>query len=244
MFSLDASAAGSLLFSPSVSREGSANTLNATITGEPSVTSSTTSSGWRRFSSSIARFWGGSDSTSRGQEDEQQQQQTNDQQQPFECFQDCLEGPLLSTTSATTPATNAAAPVIGSSSSSSSAMARHSSMNNMNTPAATTPTSLVVEEDAAEEATIPNNDAPSNTQPTGMGREDEDEDPEALLCPICRDVLNSVAVTACGHTFCYPCISQYVASSPDCPICRSRLTQQQILPNYQCILFERKKGVG
>ncbi|KAI8148598.1 WD40-repeat-containing domain protein [Fennellomyces sp. T-0311] len=83
---------------------------------------------------------------------------------------------------------------------------------------------------AVEEATIPANEAPAAAAPIDHS---EDEDPDPLLCPICRDLLNSVAVTVCGHTFCYPCISQYISTSPDCPICRSRLTQQQILPNYQ-----------
>ncbi|KAI9499708.1 WD40-repeat-containing domain protein [Zychaea mexicana] len=196
-----------------LSRENSASATS----GAASRGGESASSGWRRLSSSLARIWGRSESDNNNNEQQQQQQQ----QQNIECFQDRLEGP---------------------SSSSSAHHHRHHSLVTAAIPASAVAAipadgaSQVVdeEEDTAEEAMIPTNDANDNAdaRPSAVDRAD-DEDPDPLLCPICRDLLNSVAVTVCGHTFCYPCISQYVAASPDCPICRSRLTQQQILPNYQ-----------
>ncbi|KAI7850330.1 WD40-repeat-containing domain protein [Circinella umbellata] len=199
-----------------------------TVLGEQQSTF-TTLSGWRRFSSSIvARMWGRSESNN-SNEQQQQQPEEQQQQQSFDRFQDCLEGP--------SEATSPGSVIVGESSSSSNVLVRSPQQIRAPTAITTSPQSSIGgEEDTTEEATIPINDVSPTTGDDARPpahQEDDDEDPESLLCPICRDVLNSVAVTVCGHTFCYPCISQYVAVSPDCPICRSRLTQQQILPNYQ-----------
>mmetsp|Transcript_46892 Transcript_46892/g.120930 ORF Transcript_46892/g.120930 Transcript_46892/m.120930 type:complete len:103 (-) Transcript_46892:1370-1678(-) len=47
-------------------------------------------------------------------------------------------------------------------------------------------------------------------------------------CPLCLHSLSRPACAPCGHTFCWRCISAWVADEEECPLCRSRLPAQSI----------------
>jgi E3 ubiquitin-protein ligase RFWD2 len=53
-----------------------------------------------------------------------------------------------------------------------------------------------------------------------------------LTCPVCRSLLRDPFVTACGHTFCYPCVSQHLAHRKNCPSCAAYLTFDLVYPNF------------
>ena len=51
----------------------------------------------------------------------------------------------------------------------------------------------------------------------------EDEPEE---CPVCYHTLNptrNIAITDCGHKFCFNCIARCIKSNNSCPICRQQL---------------------
>lgn len=55
-------------------------------------------------------------------------------------------------------------------------------------------------------------------------------------CPICKEIVVGAVVTACGHTFCEECLTNYqlykeVASSQECPVCRTKFDRN---PYYKC----------
>jgi Zinc finger, C3HC4 type (RING finger) len=53
-----------------------------------------------------------------------------------------------------------------------------------------------------------------------------------LICPVCRSLLRDPFVTACGHSFCYPCVSQHLAHRKNCPSCAAYLTFDLVYPNF------------
>lgn len=55
---------------------------------------------------------------------------------------------------------------------------------------------------------------------------------DELTCPVCRSLLRDPFVTACGHSFCYPCISQHLAHRKNCPSCAAYLTFDLVYPNF------------
>lgn len=59
----------------------------------------------------------------------------------------------------------------------------------------------------------------------------EEEVERDILCPICMQTLRDVFLTACGHSFCYMCISTHLNNKRDCPCCGNYLTSSQIFPN-------------
>jgi hypothetical protein len=48
-------------------------------------------------------------------------------------------------------------------------------------------------------------------------------------CPICFNILTDPTTTRCGHTFCLICIYR---SNSECAICRTKLTDSDLAPNY------------
>ena len=58
-------------------------------------------------------------------------------------------------------------------------------------------------------------------------------DPEAdLTCPVCKSLLRDPFVSACGHTFCYACVSQHLGQRKSCPSCNAYLTFDLVFPNF------------
>ncbi|KAL0301760.1 UNVERIFIED_CONTAM: E3 ubiquitin-protein ligase COP1 [Sesamum radiatum] len=49
-----------------------------------------------------------------------------------------------------------------------------------------------------------------------------------LLCPICMQVIKDAFLTACGHSFCYMCITTHLQNKSDCPCCAEFLTPSQL----------------
>lgn len=53
-----------------------------------------------------------------------------------------------------------------------------------------------------------------------------------LLCPICMQTIKDAFLTACGHSFCYMCISTHLRHKSDCPCCAHHLTLKHLVPNF------------
>jgi peroxin-10 len=49
-------------------------------------------------------------------------------------------------------------------------------------------------------------------------------------CTLCLDEMKEPAATACGHFFCWACISDWVREKAECPLCRRDVLAQHILP--------------
>ena len=56
-------------------------------------------------------------------------------------------------------------------------------------------------------------------------------------CPVCMCKLSDPIISACGHTFCKPCIEECVNRSHECPSCRKALTADQLFRNYSLELL-------
>ncbi|KAL0094997.1 WD40-repeat-containing domain protein [Phycomyces blakesleeanus] len=70
----------------------------------------------------------------------------------------------------------------------------------------------------------------SGLQENGTIDEYSDDD---LSCPICHEIMKDVFMVVCGHSYCHACISQHIQINPDCPLCRRKILQNQIYPNFQ-----------
>ncbi|KAJ2498157.1 hypothetical protein GGH96_004527 [Coemansia sp. RSA 1972] len=51
-------------------------------------------------------------------------------------------------------------------------------------------------------------------------------------CPICLEPMREAFMTACGHSFCYQCISRHLAERESCPSCFHVLGNDQVYPNF------------
>lgn len=49
-------------------------------------------------------------------------------------------------------------------------------------------------------------------------------------CTLCLEPMKDPSVTTCGHVFCWTCIGDWVREKPECPLCRSNVLVQHILP--------------
>ncbi|GJP30887.1 hypothetical protein CLOM_g7214 [Closterium sp. NIES-68] len=67
----------------------------------------------------------------------------------------------------------------------------------------------------------------SSALPHGQGQMDKD-----FLCPICMEPMRDAFLTACGHSFCYSCITTHLHHKRNCPCCSQFLTLDQIFPNF------------
>ncbi|XP_073393412.1 E3 ubiquitin-protein ligase COP1 isoform X1 [Physcomitrium patens] len=53
-----------------------------------------------------------------------------------------------------------------------------------------------------------------------------------FLCPICIQTMKDACLTACGHSFCYACITTHLNNKKNCPCCGLYLTNNQLFPNF------------
>lgn len=53
-----------------------------------------------------------------------------------------------------------------------------------------------------------------------------------LTCPICMSLLRDPFATACGHTFCYLCLTTHLNSRSTCPSCATYLIKDNVFPNF------------
>ncbi|KAJ2386997.1 RING finger and WD repeat domain-containing protein 2, partial [Coemansia sp. RSA 2603] len=51
-------------------------------------------------------------------------------------------------------------------------------------------------------------------------------------CPICLSTIREAFMTACGHSFCFRCISRHLSERHVCPLCFQSLEGDQIFPNF------------
>jgi peroxin-10 len=49
-------------------------------------------------------------------------------------------------------------------------------------------------------------------------------------CTLCLEELKDPSVTTCGHVFCWTCIGEWLMERPECPLCRSQVLKQHVLP--------------
>ena len=55
---------------------------------------------------------------------------------------------------------------------------------------------------------------------------------DELSCPICMSLLRDPFATACGHTFCYACLTTHLAGRSTCPSCATYLIKDNVFPNF------------
>ena len=53
-----------------------------------------------------------------------------------------------------------------------------------------------------------------------------------LSCPICMSLLRDPFATACGHTFCYACLTTHLSQRSTCPSCAAYLIKDNVFPNF------------
>jgi peroxin-10 len=53
-----------------------------------------------------------------------------------------------------------------------------------------------------------------------------------LRCILCLEQIVHVAVTSCGHVFCWKCIIDWLHTKPECPVCRQSTTARAVWPMY------------
>eukprot|EP01135_Chromosphaera_perkinsii_P009415 Nk52_evm91s1737 gene=Nk52_evmTU91s1737 len=51
-------------------------------------------------------------------------------------------------------------------------------------------------------------------------------------CTVCLEDMQTITSTTCGHLFCHDCITKSIKAHNRCPICRKKLTLQQIHPIF------------
>ncbi|KAL2926855.1 E3 ubiquitin-protein ligase COP1 [Bienertia sinuspersici] len=64
-----------------------------------------------------------------------------------------------------------------------------------------------------------------------------------LMCPICMQLIKDAFLTACGHSFCFMCITTHLRNKSDCPCCARHLTNNQLYPNFLLDKLLKKASV-
>jgi len=86
--------------------------------------------------------------------------------------------------------------------------------------------------------TDPNpNESSTSTAAAGKQEATEEEDEEEkkrhmFECNICLDTASDPVVTMCGHFYCWPCIAMWLERSNQCPVCKSGISKEKIIPVY------------
>lgn len=49
-------------------------------------------------------------------------------------------------------------------------------------------------------------------------------------CTLCLEPFKDPSVTTCGHVFCWTCVQDWVREKPECPLCRTAIMGNKVLP--------------
>eukprot|EP01113_Clastostelium_recurvatum_P045490 TRINITY_DN7821_c0_g1_i1.p1 TRINITY_DN7821_c0_g1~~TRINITY_DN7821_c0_g1_i1.p1 ORF type:complete len:243 (-),score=33.02 TRINITY_DN7821_c0_g1_i1:46-774(-) len=74
----------------------------------------------------------------------------------------------------------------------------------------------------------PSSSPMSNVHASGVEAPSE----ESGKCMLCLEGRKDTTATACGHLFCWTCITEWCSTKPECPLCRQPLTMQGLIPVY------------
>ncbi|KAL7717005.1 RING-type E3 ubiquitin transferase [Entamoeba marina] len=75
-----------------------------------------------------------------------------------------------------------------------------------------------------EEKTSPQNNENVNI--------DDQNNSPSFQCMICLDQAKNAVVTQCGHMYCWECLEQWLNQQHTCPICKSEVTKENVIPIY------------
>ena len=101
-----------------------------------------------------------------------------------------------------------------------------------------TPTPTPTSTSNTSNHTDPNpNESSTSSAAAGKQEATEEEDEEEknkhmFECNICLDTASDPVVTMCGHFYCWPCIAMWLERSNQCPVCKSGISKEKIIPVY------------
>ncbi|BFU20410.1 zinc finger domain containing protein [Entamoeba histolytica] len=61
-------------------------------------------------------------------------------------------------------------------------------------------------------------------------------------CLICLDTAQNAVVTQCGHMFCWECLREWLTRQETCPICKSKVTVDSVIPIYNSTTTNDPRG--
>lgn len=83
------------------------------------------------------------------------------------------------------------------------------------------------------------NNNPSSGRNSKQDKGDQSPSDSEFECNICLEVAKNAVVSMCGHLFCWSCLYRWLdeidsetLSAKNCPVCRSAITLDRIIPIY------------
>ena len=89
-----------------------------------------------------------------------------------------------------------------------------------------------IKEKKEKESHSDSNEANESEEPEKKEKEKKENLPKPFECMICMDTAHDAVVTQCGHIFCWECLCQWLERQQTCPICKSRVTEDSVIPVY------------
>ena len=70
------------------------------------------------------------------------------------------------------------------------------------------------------------------TPPPETGAEHAPPQNNPFECLICMDTAHNAVVTQCGHMYCWECLREWLQQQHTCPVCKSAVTPESVIPIY------------